>query len=402
MHWLEQTWAVIKLNLATLRERRGGALATIFGVAGVVLVFVAVLSIGEGFRRTLVTAGRDDTALVLRAGSDSEMMSILGRDDVQVIAQAPGVARAAGARRTVGADAPLASAELFVVVDLPKRTTGTPANVPLRGVQPAAFAARDGVEISKGRMFAWGKNEIIVGDAAARQFDVDVGSRMRWGQNEWEVVGLFTADGALWESELWCDVGVLQPAYRRGNSFQSIIARLESPEAFDRFKDALTKDPRLDVKVQRQSDFYAEQSDAMTSLIRILGFAVALLMGFGAVFGALLTMYSAVATRTREIGTLRALGFGSGPVVVSVLVESLVLALVGGALGAALAYAAFDGFRTATMNWQTFSQVAFAFQVTPALLTQGIFYALLMGLVGGLFPAIRAARLPVATALREL
>ena len=402
MHWLEQTWAVIRLNLATLRERRGGALATIFGVAGVVLVFVAVLSIGEGFRRTLATAGRDDTALVLRAGSDSEMMSILGRDDVQVIAQAPGVARAAGARQTVGADAPLASAELFVVVDLPKRTTGTPANVPLRGVQPPAFAARDGVEISKGRMFAWGKNEIIAGDAAARQFDVDVGSRMRWGQNEWEVVGLFTANGALWESELWCDVGVLQPAYRRGNSFQSIIARLESPEAFDRFKDALTKDPRLDVKVQRQSDFYAEQSDAMTSLIRILGFAVALLMGFGAVFGALLTMYSAVATRTREIGTLRALGFGSGPVVVSVLVESLVLALVGGALGAALAYAAFDGFRTATMNWQTFSQVAFAFQVTPALLTQGIFYALLMGLVGGLFPAIRAARLPVATALREL
>lgn len=402
MHWLEQTWAVIRLNLATLRERRGGALATIFGVAGVVLVFVAVLSIGEGFRRTLATAGRDDTALVLRAGSDSEMMSILGRDDVQVIAQAPGVARAAGARQTVGADAPLASAELFVVVDLAKRSTGTPANVPLRGVQPAAFAARDDIEISKGRMFAWGKNEIIVGDAAARQFDVDVGSRMRWGQSEWEVVGLFTAGGALWESELWCDVGVLQPAYRRGNSFQSIIARLESPEAFDRFKDALTKDPRLDVKVQRQSDFYAEQSDAMTSLIRILGFAVALLMGFGAVFGALLTMYSAVATRTREIGTLRALGFGSGPVVVSVLVESLVLALVGGALGAVLAYAAFDGFRTATMNWQTFSQVAFAFQVTPALLTQGIFYALLMGLVGGLFPAIRAARLPVATALREL
>jgi putative ABC transport system permease protein len=402
MHWLEQTWAVIRLNLATLRERRGGALATIFGVAGVVLVFVAVLSIGEGFRRTLATAGRDDTALVLRAGSDSEMMSILGRDDTQVIAQAPGVARAARTERAVGADAPLASAELFVVVDLPKRSTGSPANVPLRGVQPAAFAARDGVEISKGRMFAWGKNEIIAGDAAARQFEVDVGSRMRWGQNEWEVVGLFTAGGALWESELWCDVGVLQPAYRRGNSFQSIVARLESPEAFDGFKDALTKDPRLDVKVQRQSDFYAEQSDAMTSLIRVLGFAVALLMGCGAVFGALLTMYSAVATRTREIGTLRALGFGSGPVVVSVLVESLVLALIGGALGAALAYAAFDGFRTATMNWQTFSQVAFAFQVTPALLTQGIFYALAMGLIGGLFPAIRAARLPVATALREL
>ncbi|MGH9362047.1 MAG: ABC transporter permease, partial [Thermoanaerobaculia bacterium] len=299
--------------------------------------------------------------------------------------------------------APLASAELFVVVDLPKRSTGTPANVPLRGVQPAAFAARDELKISKGRMFAWGKNEVIAGEAAAHQFaGLDVGSRLRLGQNEWEVVGIFAADGALWESELWCDVGVLQPAYRRGNSFQSMVARLESPAAFDRFKDALTKDPRLDVKVQRQSDFYAEQSGAMTTMIRVLGFMVALLMGFGAVFGALLTMYSAVASRTREIGTLRALGFGGGPVVVSVLVESLVLALAGGALGAGLAYAAFDGFRTATMNWQTFSQVAFAFQVTPALLAQGFFYALVMGLIGGLFPAIRAARLPVATALREL
>ncbi|HEX5760115.1 MAG TPA: ABC transporter permease [Thermoanaerobaculia bacterium] len=404
MHWLEQAWAVTRLNLATLRERRGAALATVFGVAGVVAVFVAVLSIGEGFRRTLATAGSEDTALVLRSGSDSEMMSVLLRDDAQIIGQAPGVARAplAAGGAAGAAAAPLASAELFVVVDVPKRSTGTPANVPLRGVQPAAFAARDDLKIVKGRMFDWGKNEVIAGEAAARQFAVDVGSSMRWGQNEWQVVGLFAAGGALWESELWCDVGVLQPAYRRGNSFQSVVAKLESPAAFDRFKSALTTDPRLDVKVQRQSEFYAEQSRAMTAIIQGLGTSIAVLMGIGAVFGALNTMYSAVAARTREIGTLRALGFGNGPVVASVLVESIVLSLLGGTLGALLAYFAFDGFRTSTMNFQTFSQVAFAFQVTPALLAQGIAYALVMGLLGGLFPAIRAARLPVATALREL
>jgi putative ABC transport system permease protein len=225
---------------------------------------------------------------------------------------------------------------------------------------------------------------------------------MRWGQNEWQVVGIFAADGALWESELWTDVGVLQPAYQRGASYQSVVARLESEAAFDRFKNALTTDPRLEVKVMRQSEFYAEQSRVMTGIIQGLGTSIALLMGIGAVFGAWNTMYSAVASRTREIGTLRALGFGSGPVVVSVLAEALFLALAGGALGAAIAYAAFDGFRTATMNFQTFSQVAFAFQVTPDLLAQGIVYALVMGLVGGLFPAIRAARLPVSAALREL
>ncbi len=394
MRWLVQTWAVVRLNLATLGQRRGASLATVVGVAGVVAVFVAVLSIAEGFRRTLATAGADDTALILRTGSDSEMMSILFRDDAQVIAQAPGVAREG---------APISSAELFVVVDVPKRSTGSPANVPLRGVQPAAFAARRNIRIVAGRMFSWGKNEVIAGAGAANQFSgLEVGSRMRWGQNEWDVVGIFAADGALWESELWTDVGVLQPAYRRGASYQSVVARLESEEAFEPFKNALTTDPRLDVKVMRQSEFYAEQSRVMTGIIQGLGTLIAVLMGIGAVFGAWNTMYSAVASRTREIGTLRALGFGSGPVVVSVLAEALVLALAGGALGAGLAYASFDGFRTSTMNFQTFSQVAFAFRVTPDLLAQGVVYSLVMGLLGGLFPAIRAARLPVAAALREL
>ncbi len=402
MHWLQQTWAVIRLNLATLWQRRGASLATMVGVAGVVAVFVAVLSIGEGFRRTMATAGTDDTAIVLRGGADGEMTSIVMRDATQIIAQAPGVARAAAGPGAVEANTPLTSAELFVVVDAPKRSTGTAANVPLRGIQPAALAVRD-VRITAGRMFAWGTNELIVGEAAAQQFTgLDVGAPLRWGQTEWQVVGHFASGGSLWESELWCDVSVLQPAFRRGPTFQSVIARLESPAAFDGFKNALTRDPRLDVTVQRQSEFYAGQSRILVALIRYLGGIVALLMGIGAVFGALNTMYSAVAARTREIGTLRALGFGAGPVVVSVLAESLLLALAGGVLGAVLAYAAFDGFRTSTLNWTSFSQVAFAFQVTPDLLVQGLVYALLMGLVGGLFPAIRAARLPVATALREL
>jgi len=247
-----------------------------------------------------------------------------------------------------------------------------------------------------------GKNEILVGEGAHRQFrGLDVGSHVKWGQNEWTVVGTFSANGALWESELWTDARVLQPSYRRGNSFQTVVARLESVDAFDRFKDALTKDPRLDVTVQRESDFFGNQGRSLQAIVRQLGFLLAALMGIGAVFGALNTMYSAVATRTREIATLRALGFGPAAVVVSVMVESLLLAAAGGIVGALLAWLFFDGYRTSTLNWDTFSQVTFAFDVTPALLLQGIFFALVLGLAGGLFPAIRAARMPVTAALRE-
>jgi putative ABC transport system permease protein len=331
----------------------------------------------------------------MRSGADTEMSSILSLDEARIVADAPGVARNPG-----GA---LASAELFVIVDLPKRTTGTDANVPLRGVQASAFAVRPDVRISSGRRFQSGRNEIIAGRAAAQQFaGLELGNTLRWGQNTWTVVGIFEANGSVYESELWCDVGVLQPAYRRGNSFQSIFAKLTSADAFDGFKDALTTDPRVNVQVQRETAYYAEQSVTISRLIRTLGTIVAALMGIGAVFGALNTMYNAVATRTREIATLRAIGFGAVPVVISVLAESLVLALVGGLIGGGLAYAVFNGYQTATMNWQSFSQVAFAFAVTPELLARGIFYSVVMGLIGGMFPAVRAARLSVATALREL
>lgn len=392
--WLSQVAAVTALNLRTIGQRRGASAAAAFGVMGVVAVFVAVLSMAEGFLKTMTSSASPDTAVVLRAGSDSEMMSGIQREETRIISEAPGVLRAQG---------PVASSELYVVVDVPKRSTGTDANVPLRGVQPAAFQVRDEVEIIQGRNFEPGRNEIIVGKAAAAEFaGLDLGSRLRWGESEWTVVGIFAANGALSESEIWCDVGVLQPAYRRGSTFQSVYAKLESPEAFNQFKDALTTDPRLDVKVVRETDYYAEQSQLLYGIITGLGFGIAFLMGLGAVFGALNTMYTAVSARTREIATLRALGFQSGPVVVSVLAESLLLALIGGAVGAAAAYFVLNGYQAATMNWASFSQVAFSFAVTPRLLIQALVFSLLMGLIGGLFPAIRAARLPVATALREL
>lgn len=395
-----QVVAVTVTALRTIVQRRGASLATVFGIAGVVVVLVAVLSIAEGFRKALTIAGSPQNALVMRAGSDSEMMSVLLGDAVEIIAQAPGVARGTVDGGTSAT--PLSSAELFVVVDVPKRSTGTPANVPLRGIQPAAFAARPEVTITSGRKFEWGKNEVLVGEGALKQFrGLELGSKLKWGQNEWTVAGTFSAGGALWESELWTDARVLQPAYRRGNSFQTVLVRLDSVGSFDTFKDALTTDPRLDVQVMRESEFFANQGRTLQAIIRRLGFLLAVLMGIGAVFGALNTMYSAVAARTREVATLRAIGFGAIPVVISVLAESMLLAVVGGLIGAVGAWAFFDGYRTSTMNFDTFSQVTFAFDVTPQLMAMGIFFALVLGLVGGLFPAIRAARLPVTAALRE-
>jgi putative ABC transport system permease protein len=393
--WLWQVVVVTLLNLRTIRQRLGTSAVAIIGIAGVVAVFVAMLSMAEGFRKTMATTGSPDTAIVMRSGSDSEMVSILSRDDVRLIADATGVRR--------DANGPIASGELFVIVDLPKRSTNTTANVSLRGVSAAAFGVRPNVRIVRGRTFQSGRNELIVGRGASEQFTgVELGKTVRWGQNEWTVVGIFDAGGTMSDSEIWCDASVLQPAYRRGNSFQTVYAKLESAEAFTKFKDALTTDPRLNLKVQRETDYFAEQSQMISTLITTLGSIIALLMGIGAVFGAVNTMYSAVSSRTREIATLRALGFGGGAVVVSVLAEAVLLGLIGGALGGALAYVGFNGFQTSTINWQTFSQVAFAFTVTPRLMAAGLFYALVMGVIGGLLPAVRAARLPIVSALREL
>jgi putative ABC transport system permease protein len=270
-------------------------------------------------------------------------------------------------------------------------------------VEAAAGRVRDHFKVVQGRMFEPGKNEVVVGAGAERAFaGLEVGRTLRVGRNEWVVVGLVSTDGASADSEIWTDAAVLQAAYNRGDSYQSVSVKLASPGAFQEFKDALTSNPRLNVKVLRMSDYYADQAVMMRRLITTLGYLVALLMAIGAVFGALNTMYGSVSARTREIATLRALGFGRGAVVASVMLESVVLALVGGTAGAVVAYAAFNGFRATTMNWQSFSQVTFAFSVTPQLLVQGIVWATVIGLIGGLLPALRAARLPIAAALRDL
>lgn len=394
-NWFVQIFAVTGFSIRSLPQRKGSALAAMLGITGVVAVMVSVLSIAQGVVRTMHNSANRDTAIVLRSGADTEMMSGLGGDDTRIISEAPGIAR-----NDRGA---VASPELFVVINLPMRSTGTDANVPMRGVREQATAIRDGFHIVRGRMFEWGRNEIIVGEGAQREFaGLGMGRSIEVGQERWPVVGVFEAGGGLAESELWVDAAVLQPAYRRGNSYQSVYVKLQSPQAFSEFKDALTSDPRLNVKVQRESEYYESQSTVVYNLVTGLGTLIAIIMGLGAVFGALNTMYTAVAARSREIATLRALGFRAGPVIVSVLSESLVLAFLGGLLGAGLAWLAFDGFRAATLNWSSFSAITFAFDVNLALLFRGIFLALVIGMLGGLFPAVRAARMPVADALREL
>lgn len=394
MRWLSQTAALVAFNLRTLPARKGSAAAAVFGIAGVVAVLVGVLSIGQGFRKTMTMAGSPDTVFVLRSGADSEMTSILGREAANIISEAPGVAQAGGK--------PLVSPELFVIVNLPKRSTGTDANVPMRGVEPPAFGVRSEVKVVEGRNFAPGRNEVIAGRGAQLQFrGLDLGSELLFGQNRWTVVGIFEAGGAISESEIWADAAVLAPAYRRGSSFQTAVVKLASPGSLQQFKDALTSDPRVNLKIVRETDYYAEQSQTLVNIVTFLAGIITTLMGLGALFGALNTMYTAVAARSREIATLEAIGFGGLPVMLSVLIEAMLLALLGGVIGAVGAWVAFDGFRTATLNWQTFSQVAFAFDVSPQLITTAILYALGIGLVGGFFPALRAARMPVAVSLRE-
>jgi len=393
--WLAQIVAVASLNLRTVPQRLGSSAVAVVGIAGVVIVFVAVLSMAQGFYSALHDAGAPDRAIVIRSGSDSEMTSTLTGHEAEIVKQAPGLRRS-GQRA-------LASAELYVVVDLPKRSTLTSANVPMRGVEPETELVRNEARLMAGRMLQFGTNEIVAGRAAARQFvGLSVGSEVKSGQASWRVVGIFETGGTVGETELWCDARVLQGMYRRGNSYQSVLARLESPAAYGPFKDWLTSNPQLNVAVRPEIEYYTAQATSLTTIIRTLGFGVALLMGIGAVFGAILTMYTAVATRSREIATLRALGFNTTSVLISVLAESLGLALLGGTIGGLAAYVAFNGFQTSTINFQTFSQVAFAFAVTPSLLIQGLTYAVVMGFVGGLLPAVKAARLPIASALREL
>jgi putative ABC transport system permease protein len=396
MSFFTQIFSVTWLSIRTIRERLGSSAVAVVGIAGVVIVFVAVLSIAEGFSRTMQSAGEPDRAIIMRGGADDEMTSGLAGDSIEIMKQAPGIMR--------DNNRALLSSELYVMVDLPKRSTMTPANVPLRGVTPDTPKVRYDAHIMPGgRMLTFGTNEIVVGRAAAGQFaGLSVGAQVKTGQHTWTVVGIFEADGSVSETEMWSDARVLQGAFRRGNTYQSALVRLTSPAEYQKFKDWLTTNPQLNVSVVPETEYYAAHSRTLTQLIRTVGFGIAVLMGFGAVFGAILTMYTAVSTRTREIATLRALGFNTTSVVISVMAESLALGAIGGLAGGLLAYVAFNGYQTSTMNFQTFSQVAFAFAVTPMLLAQGLTYALVMAFIGGLLPALKAARLPIASALRQL
>jgi len=393
---LSQIIAVTGVNIRSIPARLGSSTVAVIGIAGVVLVFVAVLSIAEGVAATMKASGDPNLVLILRAGSDTEMTSGFGGDAVRIIQDAPGIARDSSG-------APMTSPELFVVVDHPLKRSGSAANVPLRGVSPEAFQVHNKLKIVDGRNLEFGRNEIIAGRAAAQQFvNLNVGTTLKWGESTWTLVGIFDDGGSVSESELWCDVKVLQPAYRRGNSYQSVYARLTSPDSYQQLKDSLTSNPQLTVTPMRAADYYGSQTEVLQGIIRTIGGIIAVLMGIGAIFGAVITMYTAVASRTREIATLRALGFGSIPVVFSVIAESILLGIVGGVIGGAIAWLAFDGYQTATMNFQSFSQIAFSFAVTPQLLLTALAISLVMGTAGGLLPAIRAATLPVVTALREL
>jgi putative ABC transport system permease protein len=393
--WLAQVLAITAMNARNLPRRLGTSAVAVVGIGGVVAVLVALLSMGEGFRAALELSGRDDLAMILRGGSADELSSALSREEVSAILTGTGIAR--------DARGPIASPELFAIVDLPMRSTGTAANVPFRGVTVRGPELRRGFRIVAGRMFEAGKDEVIVGQGAFRAFgNVELGAVVRWGSHNWRVVGVFEAGGSVSESEVWTDATLLQGVYRRGNTFQSVRAQLVSPQALAALDRSLAGDPRVNVSVRSEREFYADQSRILVTLIRYVGTTIAVLMGIGAVFAALNTMYSAVSSRTREIATLRALGFGASPVVVSVLFEATLLGLLGGLLGGALVYIALNGYQASTLNWSSFSQITFAFTVTPRLLVTGLVYSLILGLIGGLLPGLRAARLPVTAGLREL
>ena len=382
-------------NLRSLKVRWTSTVVAVLGIAGTVGVFVAMLALAQGFRATLMASGSPRNAIVRRAGAAAEIESMVPLDQVRVIEDAPDVER--------GGAGPLVSPEVVVVAAFPLKSSGTDANVQVRGVSPRVLSVRDSVRVIAGRFFQPGLAELVVGRNVGRSYvGFELGSTVRLGGGTWTVVGVVDAGGSAFDSELWCDANVLNQVFQRPqNIFQSVTVRLVSPEALTAFKDALTADPRVTVQVDREVDYYEKQSRQLTRLITVLGTMVALVMGIGAVFGALNTMYSAVAERAREIGTMRAIGFGIGSVVMSFVFEALCIATVGGLLGCA-AVLPLNNLTTGTINWQTFSHLAFAFRVTPLLLCSGLLFALVMGVVGGVPPALRAARQHIAVALREL
>jgi putative ABC transport system permease protein len=380
------------MSLQTLPQRIGASSVIVVGIAGVVAVLVSVLAMAAGFRHTLADGGRADRAIVLRGGSDAELNSNLTRGDVDTIGNAPGIAKDAEGKA-------LLSDELVTVVNVPKIDTGSDSNITLRGVGLRLAQVRPELIITDGRMFRPAVREAIAGVGAAKQFrGLTPGSVLHFRNADWTVTGLFTSNGDIHESELLADVDTVGSANQR-TGYSSAIALLTSAAAFTQFKDALTTDPQLKVDVQREPDYYAAQSQGLSKAINVVGNTVAVIMAIGAMFGALNSMYSAVAARGMEIATLRAIGFGAFPVLLSVMIEAMLLSLLGGLIGAALAWLLFNGHSVSTLGG-AFAQVVFKLTVTSTLIVNGILWACIIGVAGGLFPALRAARLSVADALR--
>ena len=381
-------------NLRSMLVRKGTAAMTSLGIAMVVAVFVMTLSIAQGFRATLVASGSPDNVIVMRKGATSENVSAIAKPQLALIESFPQVLSDSSRR-------PLVSPELVVIISLPRIGDGQPANVPLRAVGPRAFDVRENLSIVEGRRFEPGTREINVGRLAVGRFaGLGIGSEVKFGSAVWTVVGVFEADDASFESEVWGDIDLMLPAFQR-NEYQSLTAKLTDASAFESLAAAIDADPRLQLTVRRERDYYAEQSQTMTTIIRVFGTFVTLILSVGAMFGAMNTMYAAVAYRTREVGTLRALGFSRSRIVVAFLVESVALSLLGGIIGCVLALPV-HGLSTGTTNMASFSEVAFKFRITPALMVAGLVFSALMGAAGGLLPALRAARIPVARALREI
>src|ERR1700722_8194486 len=385
----------IVYNLRSMRARWVSAIVAVLGIAGTVGVFLAMLSLARGFRATLVNSGSPENALIRRAGASSELDGSIGLDQVKVIQDAPGIACEDGR--------PLISPEVVVIAAFPLIATGTDANVQVRGVSLETLKVRPNIRIIQGRFFQPGLTELIIGKNVASTYSgLEMGKPAKFGGGTWNVVGVFDAGGSAFDSEIWADSRVVNQVYKRPDElFQSATVRLTSPAAYNQLKDSLSTDPRLTVEMDREVEYYARQSQVLTTLITVLGTLVAVIMGIGAVIGALNTMYSAVAERSREIATMRAIGFAGSSIAISFVFEAVLIALIGGIVGCIFVLP-LNGITTGTMNMQTFSHLAFAFKVTPPLLAIGIVFALLMGIVGGVPPAVRAARRPIAVALREL
>ncbi|HET6655900.1 MAG TPA: ABC transporter permease [Gammaproteobacteria bacterium] len=390
---LHETFTLFALNLRSAVSRPFLPAIVIIGFFAVVLVLVSVLSIGTGLSQTFGRADATDVAMVMTNAAFSESQSHLDEAAVRALASQPGVAQ--------GANGPLVSPELVTTVIVPKRGSGIDSNVVLRGVTGDAFNVHDKVQIIAGRRFNTGVNEVIVGRQAAREYQsLEIGDTVHIGKGDWKVVGLFTAGGNLRESEIWTDARHLQDALNMGNTYSDAWVKLTSPAAFEKFEKAATKDPRLNVQVKTEKDYYSKLANGATGIISVVGYAIGILMAIGAIIGAINLLYTNLAARMGEMATLRAVGYRRSPVLAATLLEALTFALVGGILGGGIAYAVFNGYQAGTLAGGL-QQVAFQFAVTPGLLVGGIVFALVMGFFGGLFPAIRAARLPITRALRE-